>query len=65
MNDNFSNFQVLLTVLLYPGRERIVDVGLWRGEARTSVRACAARDHASAQYPVIGCTLPRAQYRIH
>jgi hypothetical protein len=25
--------------VLYPGRERIVDVVLWRGEARTSVRA--------------------------
>ena len=25
--------------MLYPGRERIVDVAVWRGEARTSVRA--------------------------
>ena len=65
MNDNFSNFDVLLTVLLYPGRERIVDVAVWRGEARNSVRAFAARDHALAQYPVMGCTLPRAQPRIH
>jgi len=26
---------------------------------------CAARDHASAQCPVTGCTLPRAQSRVH
>jgi len=26
-------------MLLYPGRERIVDVAVWRGETRTSVRA--------------------------
>ena len=26
---------------------------------------CAASDHASAQYPVIRCTLPRAQSRLH
>jgi len=26
-------------VMLYPGRERIVDVAVWRGEAWTSVRA--------------------------
>jgi len=26
---------------------------------------CAACDHASAQYPVMGCTLPWAQSRLH
>ena len=26
-------------VVLYPGRKRIVDIALWRGENRTSVRA--------------------------
>ena len=58
------------------GGARSVDIVRVRTKARESLgvitvrssRAsghCAARDHASAQHPVTGCTLPRAQCRLH
>jgi hypothetical protein len=50
----------------YVRAPKIVEtLGVVTVESSRASGLCAARDHASGQYPVIWCTLPRAQSRLH